>query len=166
MNGRKTTWRRYNLAVPLSSNTPLPQHLRSRSPIARWQRFRFLPPRARGKKVKERLRHVFQRNGLADPHYLAVSVLFDGQLRLGYMRSAGGVQYTVQLGAFRERDAAVSLQQRAAATGLGVRIEEPDGASGWYRVRSGRFASREQAEGVARGLTSQGFEAIVVTGSP
>lgn len=80
--------------------------------------------------------------------------------------SPGGPQFTVQLGAFREREAAVSLQRRIEAAGLTARIEVPDGASGWYRVRSGRYASREQAEGVARGLTDQGFEAIVVTASP
>lgn len=80
--------------------------------------------------------------------------------------STGGPQFTVQLGAFREREAAVSLQRRVEAAGLTARVEVPDGASGWYRVRSGRYASREQAEGVARGLTGQGFEAIVVAASP
>lgn len=75
-------------------------------------------------------------------------------------------QYTVQLGAFREREAAVALRQRVEPTGLTVRIEEPNDASDWYRVRSGHFPRREQAEGVARGLTDRGFEAIVVTESP
>lgn len=80
--------------------------------------------------------------------------------------SAGGEQYTVQLGAFKERDAATALRERAEATGFTARIEAPDDPSGWYRVRSGRFASREQAEESARVLTERGFEAIVVTGSP
>jgi len=75
-------------------------------------------------------------------------------------------QYTVQLGAFRDRDPAVALRQRVEATGLTVRIEEPDNSTDWYRVRSGHFPSQEQAEDVARGLTDRGFEAIVVTESP
>ena len=93
------------------------------------------------------------------------SVRSQAELSLATCSPAGG-QYTVQLGAFRERSAAVSLRQRVEATGLTARIEEPNGDSDWYRVRSGHFASREQAEGVARGLTDRGFEAIVVTGSP
>ena len=75
-------------------------------------------------------------------------------------------QYTVQLGAFREQGAAAAVRQRVEATGLTARIEGPDGSSDWYRVRSGHFTSKEQAEDVARGLTERGFEAIVVTSSP
>lgn len=95
----------------------------------------------------------------------AASVRAQAELSLATCSPAEG-QYTVQLGAFRERNAAVVLQQRVEATGLTTRIEEPDDSNDWYRVRSGHFASRDQAEDVARGLTGRGFEAIVVTGSP
>jgi tetratricopeptide (TPR) repeat protein len=95
----------------------------------------------------------------------AASVRAQAELSLATCSPPDG-QYTVQLGAFRESDPAVVLRQRVEATGLTARIESPDGSSGWYRVRSGHFASREQAEDVARGLTDRGFEAIVVTESP
>ncbi len=95
----------------------------------------------------------------------AASVRAQAELSLATCSPVQG-QYTVQLGAFRERDAADILRQRVEATGLTARIEEPDAASGWYRVRSGHFPSREQAEDVARGLTDRGFEAIAVMESP
>lgn len=70
--------------------------------------------------------------------------------------------FTVQLGAFRSRDAALDLRDRAAEIGVAVRVIEPSGAGGLYRVRSGRFASREEAARRAIEMGSAGFEAIVV----
>lgn len=79
---------------------------------------------------------------------------------------AGSEQFTVQLGAFKTRDAAAALQEAAESAGTPVRIEVPDSSNDWYRVRSGRFPTRGQAEEAARRLTERGFEAIVVMSSP
>jgi tetratricopeptide (TPR) repeat protein len=78
----------------------------------------------------------------------------------------GAEQFTVQLGAFKTRDAAAALQTKVEATGVAARIEAPDRSSDWFRVRSGRFPTRGQAEEFARGLTERGLEAIVVMSSP
>jgi len=70
--------------------------------------------------------------------------------------------FTVQLGAFRSREAAVELRDRVAAAGSTVRLVEPQDPDGLYRVRSGRFVSREEAARHAVRLTDEGLAAIVV----
>lgn len=70
--------------------------------------------------------------------------------------------FTVQLGAFRSRPAAVDLRDRVAATGSSVRLVEPQEQDGLYRVRSGRFVGREEAARHAVRLTQEGFAGIVV----
>ncbi len=77
-----------------------------------------------------------------------------------------GVTFTVQLGAFGSRDAAVGLRNRAAETEATVRLVAPQEEGGLYRVRSGRFARREDAARHAVNLEAAGFDAIVVPEEP
>lgn len=77
--------------------------------------------------------------------------------------SGTGRNFTVQLGAFTERDnakrlkAALSLE-RGDAYIMKVRIS----GRTFYRVRVGRFASKEKAIKAARALAYEGFEAVVM----
>lgn len=70
--------------------------------------------------------------------------------------------FAVQLGAFRSREAALDLRNRAARTGVAARVVDPGPEGELYRVRAGRFASREEAARRAVELGGAGFEAIVV----
>ncbi len=74
--------------------------------------------------------------------------------------------FTVQLGAFGTRDAAAEVRSRAAATGVDVRVHDPDSSTPLYRVRVGHFAGRDDAARLAVRLRSDGFEAIVVSEDP
>jgi len=74
--------------------------------------------------------------------------------------------YTVQLGAFGTREAADDVRSRAAATGVDVRVHDPDSSTPLYRVRVGHFAGRDDAARLAVRLRSDGFEAIVVSEDP
>ncbi len=82
-------------------------------------------------------------------------------------RQPGEVEtFTVQLGAFGSEEAALRLRDGAADVGAAVRVEGPSGAVRVYRVRSGRFGSRTDAERLADRFRRQGFEAIVVPEEP
>ncbi|TFG62780.1 MAG: hypothetical protein E4H28_07260, partial [Gemmatimonadales bacterium] len=76
------------------------------------------------------------------------------------------VTYTVQLGAFGTEEAAVRLRDGAADIGVAVRVESPSGGVRVYRVRAGRFGSRESANMLARRFQGEGFDAIVVPEEP
>ena len=70
--------------------------------------------------------------------------------------------FTVQLGAFQAREAALDLRNRVMSTGATARIIEPEDPGGLFRVRSGRFNGREEAARHAVRLLDGGFEGIVV----
>lgn len=74
--------------------------------------------------------------------------------------------FTVQLGAFGTEDAALRLRDGAAGMGVAVRVDRPSGGVHVYRVRSGRFGSREAAERLAERFREHGFEAIAVPEEP
>jgi predicted negative regulator of RcsB-dependent stress response len=74
--------------------------------------------------------------------------------------------FSVQLGAFGSRETADELRNRVAATGATARVVVPVDPDGLYRVRSGRFAGREEAARHAVHLAEAGFESIVVPGEP
>ncbi|MDP2471583.1 MAG: SPOR domain-containing protein [Candidatus Palauibacterales bacterium] len=74
--------------------------------------------------------------------------------------------FSVQLGAFSARATAEDLRNRVVASGQTARVLEPTEAGGLYRVRSGRFAGREEAARHAVRLSEAGFESIVVPGEP
>lgn len=82
-------------------------------------------------------------------------------------REPGEVEtFTVQLGAFGTEDAAMRLRDGAASVGVAVRVDRPAGGVHVYRVRSGRFASRSDAERRAERFRAAGHEAIVVPEDP
>ena len=74
--------------------------------------------------------------------------------------------FTVQLGAFGTEEAALRLRDGAAGIGVAVRVDNPSGGVRVYRVRAGRFGSREDAERLAERFRAHGFEAIVVPEEP
>jgi cell division protein FtsN len=74
--------------------------------------------------------------------------------------------FAVQLGAFGSRETAEELRDRVVATGATARVVVPVDPDGLYRVRSGRFAGREEAARHAVRLAEAGFESIVVPGEP
>jgi rare lipoprotein A len=77
------------------------------------------------------------------------------------------VTYTVQVGAFADRDNAVRLQRLLAKRFDGVYVAPLDGASGhYYRVRVGRFGRRDEAMALARAVVPLGLPAVIVEDGP
>ncbi len=72
--------------------------------------------------------------------------------------------FSVQLGAFSSREAALDLRNRVVAAGTTARVLDPQDPDGLYRVRSGHFTGREEAARHAVRLVREGFESIVVPG--
>ncbi|MEM7588414.1 MAG: septal ring lytic transglycosylase RlpA family protein [Acidobacteriota bacterium] len=68
-------------------------------------------------------------------------------------------RYTVQVGAFRDRDNAVALEQRLKGQYSDVQMLVADG---WHRVRVGTYRKSSDAEDVRRALARQGLEARVI----
>ncbi len=80
--------------------------------------------------------------------------------------AAATESFSVQLGAFSSRETAEDLRNRVVASGAAARVVEPVDPGGLYRVRSGRYAGREEAARHAVSLAEAGFESIVVPGEP
>jgi len=78
--------------------------------------------------------------------------------------SAAVESFSVQLGAFTSAEAAEDVRNRVVASGASARVLEPQDPGGLFRVRSGRFAGREEAARHAVRLAEAGFESIVVPG--
>ena len=73
------------------------------------------------------------------------------------------VAYTVQVGAFAQRDNAVRLKDRLSRQINGVYVAPWDsGATRYYRVRVGRFGRYDEAVAFARSVTHLGVTTIVV----
>jgi DedD protein len=73
-------------------------------------------------------------------------------------------RYTVQVGAFKQRDEAEAVRARLAAAGHDAFIADLDGAATtWYRVRVGAYGSRDEALRAAERLTANGRFATYVT---
>ncbi len=73
------------------------------------------------------------------------------------------VAYSVQVGAFADRDNAVRLQRSLERRFNSVYVSPLDGSSGrYYRVRLGRFGRREDAIALARSVTPLGLPAVIV----
>lgn len=74
--------------------------------------------------------------------------------------------FSVQLGAFSSRETAEDVRNQVVASGSSARVLEASEPGGLYRVRSGRFAGREEAARHAVRLAEAGFESIVVPEEP
>jgi peptidoglycan lytic transglycosylase len=71
--------------------------------------------------------------------------------------------YTIQLGAFTDRENAMRLKGALARRFGGVYVATLEAKAGrYYRVRLGRFKRREDAQQFARTVTPLGFSAIIV----
>jgi peptidoglycan lytic transglycosylase len=71
--------------------------------------------------------------------------------------------YTVQVGAFADRDNALRLKNTLDKRFDGVYLAAQNGEAGrYYRVRVGRFAQRDAAVAFAQTVTPLGFPAIIV----
>lgn len=69
-------------------------------------------------------------------------------------------RYTVQVGAFRDKENALRVRANAAADFPEAQIVTTE--DGWHRVRVGLFTERAEAMDVARKLQRRGLDAIVV----
>lgn len=82
------------------------------------------------------------------------------------LRPAGGHTgasvFRLQLAALRDEDQARELARRLAATGATPTDARFDAASGLYRVRSGRYPTREEAEAAGRALARHGVASFWV----
>ena len=71
--------------------------------------------------------------------------------------------YTIQVGAFTDRDNAARLKGTLDKRFDGVYVAAQNGEAGpYYRVRVGRFKQRDQAVTFARSVTPLGLSAIIV----
>jgi rare lipoprotein A len=71
--------------------------------------------------------------------------------------------YTIQVGAFTDRDNALRLKGTLDKRFDGVYLATQDGQVGrYYRVRVGRFKQRNEAIAFAQRVTPLGFSAIIV----
>ncbi|MCG7656787.1 SPOR domain-containing protein [Wielerella bovis] len=69
----------------------------------------------------------------------------------------------VQAGAFRERDRALQVQQKLRSLNYSSRIEEINTSKGkMYRVQTGTFANRNEAEQAAAKMKSRGLGGMVI----
>jgi len=73
------------------------------------------------------------------------------------------VAYTVQLGAFAQRDNALRLRERLSGQLDGVYVAPWDnGSTRYYRVRVGRFVRHDDAVAFAHSVTHFGIATVVV----
>jgi len=97
--------------------------------------------------------------GMIGPGTVPVRVEVLGSAAPALPRNA----YTVQVGAFSDRDNARRLENTLAQRFDGVYVATLDGKVGrYYRVRLGHFAHREDAVSVAKAVTPLGLSAVIV----
>lgn len=104
--------------------------------------------------------------GLIGPGTAPVRIAYLGR-DSSYIRevryvSSGG-PYTIQVGAFRERDNALRLKSALELKYKGVYIIEAavDNTT-LYRVRFGKFKNRDEASGVGKILADEGYSPLIV----
>lgn len=73
-----------------------------------------------------------------------------------------GAGFTVQMGAFREREGARELARRARQAGFEVHVTPRSSEDGLYRVRSRGLATRREAAELARRIRDRQLPAMVV----
>lgn len=69
-------------------------------------------------------------------------------------------RYSVQVGAFRNRNYAEDLQEELMEMDFPARIERGDG---YFRVRVGDFRTIDEASGLERRLKRAGYQTVIVT---
>ena len=78
-------------------------------------------------------------------------------VRVGVVSPAPRAVYTVQVGAYRSRQAATEVSRQLREHGYG-RSE----VVAVHRVRIGRFSRRSEARALADGIRGGGYEAMIV----
>lgn len=71
-----------------------------------------------------------------------------------------GMQYSVQVGAFRNQNYARNLQNELMEMDFPARIERGDG---FYRVRVGNYRMLDEASNMERRLKRAGYQTVIVT---
>lgn len=85
------------------------------------------------------------------------------RIRVVEAPAARSTTFSVQVGAFSEEERAVALRQSLAQAGVNADVVRVDaGGSVLHRVRTGRFATRAEADAAAARFTRDGYSAIVV----
>ena len=117
----------------------------------------------RGPFVKGRaidLSYAAARNlGMIGPGTVPVRIEVLGGARAQLTSAA----FTIQVGAFADRDNAERLKGTLAKRFNGVYLATLDGKTGrYYRVRVGRFSDRDKAALFARSVTPLGLSAIIM----
>jgi rare lipoprotein A len=97
--------------------------------------------------------------GMIGPGTVAVRIEVLGTGRVQLASAA----YTIQVGAFADRDNAVRLKETLARRFNGVYLATLDGGTArYYRVRIGRFPNRDKAAAFASSVTPLGLSAIIL----
>ncbi len=81
-------------------------------------------------------------------------------VRVGVVSPAPRAVYTVQVGAYRSRQAATEVSRQLREHGYGR--SEVVAGDGVHRVRIGRFSRRSEARALADGIRGGGYEAMIV----
>ncbi|MBI2206801.1 MAG: septal ring lytic transglycosylase RlpA family protein [Candidatus Rokubacteria bacterium] len=85
------------------------------------------------------------------------------RIRLVEAAAAAAGTFYVQVGAFSEEERAVALRQSLARAGVDADVVRAEsGGQVVHRVRTGRFATRGDADAAAAKFTRDGYTAIVV----
>ena len=75
----------------------------------------------------------------------------------------------LQLGAYREEETAQAVMRSLSGKGYQAQVavkDIPAKGGRWYRVRIGPFKTREETENMARRLTQDGFQSMIVGSKP
>ena len=71
--------------------------------------------------------------------------------------------YSVQVGAFRQRQQADTKAEQLRAKGFDCRVEPPDSPEGLYLLKVGKFKSRPEAVAMQLRLKQNGFSSFIKT---
>ena len=80
--------------------------------------------------------------------------------------SPGGETYSVQLGAFKDRNSARDTVAALRSRGYNFRFDPPSGGGTLYRLKVGRFKTRGEAKSMQLKLKNDGFSSFIATNLP
>ncbi|MFC0477471.1 N-acetylmuramoyl-L-alanine amidase [Robertmurraya beringensis] len=109
----------------------------------------------------EKLRSPAFITSLARGHTNGLARAFNLRRKTTPDPSTGQRVYRVQIGAFRNRENAERLAERAVAKGFETYVYQEDGL---FKVQIGAFADRKRAEELANRAEREGFDAFVHQG--
>lgn len=109
----------------------------------------------------EKLRNLSFITSLARGHANGLARAFNLRRKATPAPSPGQGVYRVQIGAFRTRENAEELAERAIASGFQTYVYQDEGL---FKVQIGAFADRSRAEELASRAEREGFDAFVHQG--